>query len=356
MTPRRAIFSKEFRDIFKERTILIAVLIQVFVAGLSSFLVVGLSALTDPSAIPSDTQPTVAVVGPNGTVDELLDAGLSGQQFSSEAAAREAFQGGDADGVLVVDRAPAPNATAQLRLLLPDGDVRATLTLVHVRDALRDYERLLRDRREAELVFDPVYVDADPPGAGSYEFAYGLLVPLLVFLPVVLAGALTADSLTEEVERDTLPTLLTSPATPADVVEGKIMANAAIAPLLTVAWIGLLHLNDLPVPLTGAVAIVVVATAAGVVMCLLAAAAGLLTRDRNKAQVLYTQTMLVLIVASLLMPMSPVNAVALLAAGSTTPTVWAIVAATVALAAAGLVGLRVAMRRRDVRWAVLGTD
>lgn len=354
MTPRRAIFDKEFRDIFKERTILIAVLIQVFVAGLSSFLVVGLSALTDPSAIPTDTQPDVAVVGPDGTVDALLDAGLSGRQFNSESAARQAFQVGDADAVLVVDRAAANNTTAQMRLLLPDGDVRATLTLVHVQEALQSYERTLRQERGASLVFEPVYVDAGEAGARSYEFAYGLLVPLLVFLPVVLAGALTADSLTEEVERDTLPVLLTSPATPADVVEGKILANATIAPLLTVAWLGLLYLNDLPVPLAGAVAIVVVATAAAVVMCLIAAAAGLSTRDRNKAQVLYTQAMLVLIVGSLLMPMSPVNAVALLAAGSTTPMVWAIVAGTVGLAAVGLVALRVVMRLRAVRWAVIG--
>ena len=75
-----------------------------------------------------------------------------------------------------------------------------------------------------------------------------LLIPLLVFLPVVLSGALCADSLTEEVQRGTIGTLLSTPATPGDVIEGKLLANVAVTPILSVAWFGLLALNGLTVP------------------------------------------------------------------------------------------------------------
>lgn len=351
-SPRRAIAKKEFTDIFKERTILIAVLIQVVVAGLSSFLVVGLSALADPSAIPSRTQPQIAVNATEEVLAQLEEAGLNAIPFASRGTAVTAFVQGQADAALVMEDPPANGTTARFTLFLPDGDIRATLGLVHVKDALETYERDLRDQRLDRIAFDPIYVTTDLD-ASSYEFAYGLLIPLLIFLPVVLAGALTADSLTEEVQRDTLTLLLASPATAADVVEGKLLANVAIAPLLTVAWLGLLALNGLTVPWIGAVAIVVLATASAVVMCLIAAAAGLWSRDRNKAQVLYTQSMLLLIVASLLLPLSPVNAVARLAAGSATPMTWTMVGAAVLAALAGLAVLRLALGRAEA-WLLAG--
>lgn len=353
---RNAIAKKEFTDIFKERTILVAVLIQVVVAGLSSFLVVGLSALTDPSAIPSRTAPDVAVSAPEDILQALEEAELSMTAYPGPNSTLAAFTGGRADAALIMEQHPDDGTqngtTARFSLYLPDGDIRATLTLVHVKDALERYERTLRDGREARIAFDPIYVTTDV-GSSSYEFAYALLIPLLVFLPVVLAGALTADSLTEEVQRDTLTLLLASPATAADVVEGKLLANVSIAPLLTVVWLGLLALNGLTVPPLGALLIVVLATAGAAVMCLIAAAAGLWSRDRNKAQVLYTQTMLLLIVASFLLPVSPVNAVALLAAGSATTMTYLLVAAAVGAALGGIAVLRLAMARAEA-WLVGG--
>lgn len=350
MSARGAIARKEFKDIFKERTIVVAVLIQVFVAGLSSFLVVGLSALADPSAIPTRTQPGVAVAGPEDIVQNLSDAGLNAVEMDSPAQALSAFTGGGADAALVVESDGTNGTTVNMSLYLPDGDLRATITLVHVRDALQSYERDLRDQREARLAFDPIYVDTDV-GSSSYEFAYGLLIPLLVFLPVVLAGALTADSLTEEIQRGTLSQLMASPATAHDVVEGKVLANVAIAPILTVAWLLLLALNGLTVPPLNGVLIVVLATASAAVMSLIAAAVGLWTRDRNKAQVLYTQAMLLLIVASLALPVSPVNAVALLSAGSTTLQVHLVVVGAILAAVAGLGVVRLALRRAETRLA-----
>lgn len=325
-------------------------LIQVFVAGLSSFLVVGLSAITDPSAIPSSTQPTVAVAGDEEVVQGLVDAGLSANRHPDVEGALAAFTDGRADAALVVEDPPANGTTTRMSLYLPDGDIRATITLVHVKETLQTYERDLRETRSDRLAFDPIYVTTSADSS-SFEFAYSLLIPLLVFLPVVLAGALTADSLTEEVQRGTLSLLLASPATAADVVEGKVLANVAIAPILTVVWLALLALNGLTVPPINGVLIVAFATGAAAVMSLIAAGVGLWVRDRNKAQVLYTQALLFLIVASLLLPVSPVNAVALLAAGSETLMVHLVVAGSLAAALVGAVALRIGLHRAEVQMA-----
>ncbi len=357
MKPRWVVAKKEFAGVFTERTILLAVVIQVFVAGFSSFLVVGLSALFDPSTL--DIGNHLAVVVDEGVASDpgLMSAisatGMRAVRASSAEDAMRTFRAGQVDAAIL--SAPDPERIGDaisLRIVLPDGDLRATLSLVQIKDALESYERELRDDRSARLMAEPLYVDTDVK-AGHYSFVYSLLIPLLVFLPVVLSGALSADSLTEEVQRGTLPLLLASPATPSDVVEGKLMANVAIAPVLTAAWFGLLGLNGLTVSLDGALVIMLFATAIAFLMGLLACVIALATRDRNKAHVIYAAAMFLLLAVSLVLPVSPVNAVALLAAGSPSAAVYAAVVSTVALAVAGWAALRYGLRR-SAAWMIAG--
>jgi len=364
MKPRWVIAQRELAGVFKERTILLAVVIQVVVAGFSSFLVIGLSALVDPEAFPisGGTLMILDQDAANDTalVDELQRAGIlvvpisapfDGFEGTSDADVWNAFIRGGAQGALFAQPL-LEDGVRNLTLILPEGDLRTTLTLSQVKKALEGYERGLRAENTARLAFDPIYVDNDAK-AGSFSFVYSLLIPLLVFLPVVLAGALCADSITEEVQRKTLPLLLASPATPADVVEGKLLANVAVAPILATAWFFLLGLNDLTVPWQGALGILVIATAMSYLLGLLACAIALLTRDRNKAHVTYASAMFLLLGLSLTLPVSPVNAVALLAAGSAHAGVWTIVLALVAAAVAGAIGLRLALRR-SAQWMAAG--
>ena len=264
----------------------------------------------------------------------------------------QAYTAGFVQGAIFREPGGPEGGVVNLTIVLPEGDIRTTLTLTQVKRGLEGYERVLRDERDERIAFEPVYVDNDAK-AGSYAFVYSLLVPLLVFLPVILAGALCADSITEEVQRKTLPLLLASPATPADVVEGKLMANVAVAPLLALAWFLLLGLNGLPIDATGALGILVISTAIAYLLGLLACAIALITRDRNKAHVTYASLMFLLLALSLALPVSPVNAVALLAAGSAHAGVWTIVAALTGVAVAGAIGLRVALRR-TTQWMAAG--
>lgn len=363
MKPRWVIAQKELAGVFKERTILLAVVIQVVVAGFSSFLVIGLSALVDPEAFPSGARATL-VLDPEASNDTLLrqhltDAGLIVIPISEttyverdEVDVWDAYTKGMADGAIFGQPGDA-SGLVNLTLVLPEGDLRTTLTLTQVKKALEGYERDLREERADRLAFDPVYVDNDAK-AGSFSFVYSLLIPLLVFLPVVLAGALCADSITEEVQRKTLPILLSSPATPADVVEGKLLANVAVAPLLAAAWFLLLGLNDLPVSPVGAVGILVLATAVSYLLGLLACGIALVTRDRNKAHVTYASAMFLLLALSLALPVSPVNAVALLAAGSAHAGVWSVVGGLVVAALGGAVALRLGLQR-SAQWMAAGS-
>ena len=56
---RRAIARRELASLSREKTIVLALVIQLCIAGFSSFLVVGLPVLYDPGAIADDTSTSV---------------------------------------------------------------------------------------------------------------------------------------------------------------------------------------------------------------------------------------------------------------------------------------------------------
>ena len=69
------IAKKEFRGLFNERTILLAVLLQLFIAMFSSFLMVGLTSMDDPSSLSkySRYKYNIAYAGNDSTVLEYLE-------------------------------------------------------------------------------------------------------------------------------------------------------------------------------------------------------------------------------------------------------------------------------------------
>jgi ABC-type Na+ efflux pump permease subunit len=349
MRPWAVIARREAAGIARERTIVLAIAIQVVVAGFSSFLLVGLAALVDPELAPIRGEPAVAVNAsalPPELARELRDAGLRVASFASDEAAWRGFTLGQADAALLL----AGDDPLHVTLGLPDGDLRAPVTLTKLKHALEAEERARRAEAGDRLSFEPVYVETQANGS-AYEFVYALLVPLLVLLPVVLAGALCADSLTEEIQRGTLPLLLASPATPADVVAGKMLANLAVAPALALAWLLLLGLNGLPVPPAGVAGILALTTAGAFLTCVLGCAIALLVRDRNKAQTLYATLFFLLAGASFALPLSPTNAVALLAAGAPSPGLPLLVGLALGLAVAAWAALGLLLRRAGPRLA-----
>ena len=72
---------RDVRSLSREKTIVLALLIQLFVAGFSSFLVVGLTSLYDPGSV-STGEVEMAVTG--DARDELLEAGAEQDQEPEE--------------------------------------------------------------------------------------------------------------------------------------------------------------------------------------------------------------------------------------------------------------------------------
>jgi ABC-2 type transport system permease protein len=347
---RLRVARRELASLRSEKTIVLALLIQVFVAAFSSFLVVGLVSLYDPGAT-GGFDVEVAVAGDD--VERLVavvedEPGVDARAYDTRAGAMADFESSTAqayrvDAVLLTDR--RADGTVEVTARVPDGSFETTLVVVQVRDVLQSYERTLREDRADRLETDLVELPDRAPSSPYFGFTYTVLVPLLLFLPTFIGGSVAVDSLSEEVERGTLELLRVTPTTLPEIIDGKLVAAAAPVPVQVAAWFLLLRFNGtvvrnlLPLVLfAGALAVAVSAVGLGV------AAA---TRDRRQAQFLYSTGLLVLFAATLTLPQNPQNVVARLAIGSPGPGTWASLAGTVVLAAVTLVVVRAGVQRVD---------
>lgn len=346
--PRLTIARRELRSLSAEKTIVLAILIQVFIAAFSSFLVVGLVSLTDPSA---GGDLDVGVTGPRTApiTDAAGGVGVDVRTYNTTPEALGAFDAGEVDAVLATDTGDGGRIAVQV--VVPDGSVRTARIVSRVKVLLEDVERDRRTelaRTTEALNREPLPLPERGVGSPFFTFTYTLLVPLLLFLPVFISGSIGVDAIAEELDRGTLDLLRVTPATTADIITGKLLTAVGIAPLQAVVWMGLLAANGTPVRNAG----VLLAVVTGLAATLVAVAVGLALAlpDRRQAQFAYSVAVLAGFgFATLWLPQPPVNTFARLAVGSADSVTFAAAGAYVLLGAVGLLGVRRAAAHLDER-------
>lgn len=339
-----ALASKEARDILRERTILVSLLVQLFVAGFSTFLAVGLTGLYDPESVQHFPETRVGYAGPGG-----FDAYLSPQpnlriERMEAGAALAAFRAGDLDAV-IEETAPDPDQVRTVSLLIPDGTIQGTLLLTQVKGLLEDYEHDLRVERQEHLqqrILEAPHVDSSK--GASYAFTYGTLLPLLVLTPIFLSGAIAGDSFVHEVQTRTLLLLRASPMSGSAILAGKLLVPVLLAPAQVALWVGLLRLNHIAVP--GLPLLLAITALVALLMAGIGVALASLIRHEGQVQATYALVVLVVSVGSLALPHDPLNVLALAATDALPASGWLTLAVwTVATIVSVGVGLPLAARR-----------
>lgn len=351
--PRITIARRELASLRSEKTIVLALLIQLFVAAFSSFLVVGLVSLYDPGTGGGFTVET-AVAGDDA--EGLLAAvgevdAMEGRLYPSTEAAADAFAERRVDAALLVTE--TPRGRYEVRVLVPEGSVGTTVVVTQARQALRAFERAERGEREAYLDSRTLALPPRSNASPYFGFTYTVLVPLLLFLPVFIAGSVTVDSLTEELERGTLELLRVAPVTMTDIVEGKVLAAAGLAPLQAALWMGLLAVNGTAVApaesafetAVGVASLLALVVATAAIVASMGAVLALLAPDRRAAQTVYSLGVLGLFGVAALSPVNPANAAARLAVGTADAATFLAVGGLVAAGLAALAGVRLAVGR-----------
>jgi ABC-type Na+ efflux pump permease subunit len=344
------IAKKEIAGLSSEKTIVFAILLQVFIAMFSSFLMVGLTAMYDPEAIEGYSTVTYRV-GYAGAESPLIDEFGERDDLilyrmdlgEALAALRERMLSAV---VYVPETPPDAEGPITVTLYLIQNDLQSGVVNVKIKEVLQGYEEQLRETRADRLIYSPVelnFPDTDG-GESFFEFVYGLLIPLLVFLPAIVSAALIIDLITEEYQRQTLETLLSTPITFTEVIWGKIAACEVLVPLQAGAWLILLWLNGIPVG--NAMAILLHVSTSGLILILLGALVALHYRERTSAQFIFSTALVVVFIFVMAVPHNPLNLIVRLAADSIGPVHWLVLA--LVAAAAALLGWAITLYARRV--------
>jgi len=319
------IAKKEFRGLFNERTILLAVLLQLFIALFSSFLMVGLTSMYDPASLSKYTRfrYNVAYAGNDSQVLEYLTTSKDFRVYKmtlSEGVA--ALKERKLSAVIwVPDTLPDAQEPVKITLYTLQNDLQGAIVDVKLKDIFLHYETDLRAIRADRLHDSPIPLQIPQASGGDfYEFVYGLLIPLLVFMPAIIASALVIDLITEEYQHETLETLISTPVTFAEMVWGKALACELTVPVQAGAWIFLLMINGIAIENAGLILIHVSVTS--FILILLGTLTALHYRERTAAQFIYSAALVVVMLFALALPDNPLNLVTRLAVGTAGLEQW----------------------------------
>ena len=138
---------------------MLAILLQVFIAMFSSFLVVGLTSLYDPSSLGGMSGGyAVGYAGTDSPLADLLeekgDFEVYHMDLSEAVAALQERR--LAAVVYVPDTPPDGIDPVKITLYTLKNDISASVTGVKIREAMEAYEVMLREARDDRLAAEPV--------------------------------------------------------------------------------------------------------------------------------------------------------------------------------------------------------
>ncbi len=247
--------------------------------------------------------------------------------------------------VYVPDTPPDADDPIKVTLYLLQNDLQSSIINVKIKDLLLGYEAELREIRSDRLESFPLGLNFPEgiTGADFFEFVYGLLIPLLVFMPAIISAALIIDLITEEYQRQTLETLLATPVTFTEMIWGKIVACEVLIPVQAGIWLLLLTVNGIAIE--NALPILLHVSVGGLLLILLGTLVALHYRERTSAQFIFSTAVVVVVLFVMAMPYNPLNLIVRLSVNTIGYEHWVMLGITL-LAAIALAWITTAYARR----------
>ncbi len=320
MIPILALVKKELTSVIRDRTILIAILLQLFIASFSSGLLLSMLSLYDADTIlrfrAADIRIGVVEAANNPLGTFLANRGLTVILFDTLPQAEAAFY--DRTISAIVASPLAANGLTEIKLYLPESNTSSSLIRAAIQEPLKEYENYLRAQKGIEIH----YGDLQGEPSTSFEFIYSILLPLLMFFPAFVGGSLSIDSLTEEVENNTLHTLLSTPLTINGMVSAKILSVVILSVVQCGAWLILLRLNGIAIHNIGWIFLLALIVSG--ITATSAALCAILFKDRERSQFIYALILLAAVALSNLLNLSPIVTLSRLAIGDHFLSGWTI--------------------------------
>ncbi|MCJ7434960.1 MAG: ABC transporter permease [Anaerolineales bacterium] len=340
MIPFLAVIKKELSSVLRDRTIIISILIQLFIASFSSAMLLGMLSLYDADTIMKYGGAGIKI-GMVGASDNplgsfLIARGIQTTPYTALTDAQAALYQGKVNAIILIPQNIL--TTAEIKLYLPNSDTVNSLVRMVIQEPLKQYENYLRAQNGIQVR----YTDLQGKPTTSFEFVYSVLLPMLMFFPAFVAGSMVIDSLTEEVENDTLQTLLSAPLTINGIINAKIAAAVILAVVQCMAWMILLWLNRIAIQ--NPIWILSLAVIVAGIPSTAAALGAALLRDRERSQFIYSLMLLVVVAISTLLDLSPIKTLSRLAIGDHYTSGWNVAVFAIFLAVLWLLLLKISRR------------
>lgn len=323
--PRRRLARRELSALRSEKTILVAILIQLIVASFSSVLVVGVVTMYSPGDTGDGYTIEFGTVGPaddtlHDSIREREDTSLA--TYLSLQDAYDAYHKGEIDAIMYAER----SRTGQLdvRLIAPDDGFTKSASVNKAREVLQTVEETERQTLKDRLTVHPLPVPEGSSSAPYAKFTYTVMLPILMFLPAFVSGSLVSDSVTEGLADGTMELLRVSSLSENAIFDAKVLTMVGLAPLQAVIWSGLLYLNGTPIANMPELMVIIIG------ISLIFGAIGAVTayrfRNRSQAQLMYSIGSMTAFATLYLSPEHPVNSIAKLALDNPSPNTYPMIA------------------------------
>jgi ABC-2 type transport system permease protein len=308
----RAIIDKEIRSIAKERTIMLAIIIQLVIASLSSVILFGLMSYYDPSTIGQNSalDISVGIVGDGNSplIGYLDNAHIMTVPYTSADNAQSDYDRGKIKAIIYLPQTAA--GVTEMKLFMPPPtDPKSTVIMTALQGPLKQYENYLRGLNGVEVH----YQDVKGRMSTTWEFQYSFIIPLLMLFPAFIAGSIMIDTLSEEFENKTIDTLLSTPVSLRTMIGAKLVAVEFIAVIQCVLWTVLLSFNHIYIQ--NVLAVLLLAAIISAFVALGSALLSLYFKDRERSQFLFSILLLTIASLSYLLNPSPIGLMARLASG-----------------------------------------
>lgn len=318
--PRIALAIRDFSSLKAEKTIVLALLVQLIIAGFSSFLVVGIVAIYDSESGGSEVH-LIGVETDNEKLQDILyeNDKINVGMYDSTSDGITAVENGEINAFIEVDTSKSEDTYI---IHAPESNLQTPIVINEIQDVMKQIER--DERQENVDQIETTIVDYPMPNEKSsnpyYTFTYTVLLPLLVFLPVFISGSVAVDTLTEEIEQGTLDILLTTPITLSDIITSKVAVATLLGPLQASIWIILLFLNGIHV--SHPFSLLLFVTGLTMVFVTMGIIVAVISPNRQYAQMQFSLILISVFSLLTVLPEHPANTAAKLSAGSATLTTF----------------------------------
>ncbi len=332
------IVKKIFNDLLRERSIIFAITLQVFIILTASIMLTNSVNLFNPDEM-LEQETTIAITGDlmlSERLSELFEeSDLRYELYTSSDEALRMFEEKHVDGVMSIRRAEEL-FPVYVDMYVPKGDVKTSIILSETQRILEVLENEMREERLAEpdaIMLDKLRMTQRSNSIATqiFETLYSILIPFLLLMPGVLLGGMVIDILIEELEKKTLNLLMLVISFRRYIFE-LIIATLAISTLQILVWQILISIQGIMISNLPKITVLVIMM--NLIMFIFCIIITLAVMDKTKAQLIYSFMVLLTFASMPLFSINPIRVISRLAIGVVEVSFIPYISAMTAIAAA----------------------